>query len=587
MIKPENQESFRKKIVRPFVPIHTSLVYEISEKSDIESVRKQLCVLHWLIYSCIFASNKEAFSHQLQVIPFQNCWNKNLPGGSSRDLKILQQEQRSNSKWNKFTKSTNKKKKSKQRYKRMSQISFNNMLSHNNSRRSSTRRISTTTNNYRNSMETHSEVKVEKIKYSQSRPYTVDTQMVKKRDSVENKKTTEKNRRSTTISVSRLSTITRNNSSSNGCNSSVTNSYREDNEQISVNQDQVNVKDVGKSGLIHIKETHDNLKKLLTTVEISVDSEMKKRKMISEVIAEQNRKLPISVEKWARDDYFKIKNERVNIGKIVVPTVTNINLQSTSIRPKTASSYDNTRQTEIKSSENKKNSNIYKSIQESTEKVVRPFSSPPKIQANRQLYNSKGNKRKEKLVEFKSKFNDINDASALQLHSRLKELGKKRLERNEVKMSSFEMTINFERDVKSMRTAAYNLWLEDTLRQKELNDKLKCSWVEKLNKNIPQSFVKNEDIDRVLNRIRQIGTEMSRDEKSITSEAFLNTLGKLRKWELCSPEVVGAVEFVLVEILKEDLTQDEFDEWMKIKLHKEKGSTPIGYESKNTIGNNV
>ena len=36
MIKPENQESFRKKIVRPFVPIHTSLVYEISEKSDIE-----------------------------------------------------------------------------------------------------------------------------------------------------------------------------------------------------------------------------------------------------------------------------------------------------------------------------------------------------------------------------------------------------------------------------------------------------------------------------------------------------------------------------------------------------------------------
>ena len=43
-------------------------------------------------------------------------------------------------------------------------------------------------------------------------------------------------------------------------------------------------------------------------------------------------------------------------------------------------------------------------------------------------------------------------------------------------MSSFEMTINFERDVKSMRTAAYNLWLEDTLRQKELNDKLKCSW---------------------------------------------------------------------------------------------------------------
>ena len=58
---------------------------------------------------------------------------------------------------------------------------------------------------------------------------------------------------------------------------------------------------------------------------------------------------------------------------------------------------------------------------------------------------------------------------------------------------------------------------------------------------------------------------MSRDEKNITSETFLNTLGKLRKWELCSPEVVGAVDFVLVEILKEELTQDEFDEWMNIR----------------------
>ena len=80
-----------------------------------------------------------------------------------------------------------------------------------------------------------------------------------------------------------------------------------------MNQDQVNVKEVGKSGLIHIKETHDNLKKLLTTVEISVDSEMKKRKMISEVIAEQNRKLPISVEKCML--YFNILKNKI-IAKI-------------------------------------------------------------------------------------------------------------------------------------------------------------------------------------------------------------------------------------------------------------------------------
>lgn len=46
----------------------------------------------------------------------------------------------------------------------------------------------------------------------------------------------------------------------------------------------------------------------------------------------------------ARDDYFKINNERVNIGKIVVPTVTDSKLQLTSIRPKTASSCKGSRQ---------------------------------------------------------------------------------------------------------------------------------------------------------------------------------------------------------------------------------------------------
>lgn len=50
-------------------------------------------------------------------------------------------------------------------------------------------------------------------------------------------------------------------------------------------------------GISSTKETHDNLKKLLTTVEICVDSEMKRRKLISKVIAEKNGKLPISVEK--------------------------------------------------------------------------------------------------------------------------------------------------------------------------------------------------------------------------------------------------------------------------------------------------
>lgn len=65
-----------------------------------------------------------------------------------------------------------------------------------------------------------------------------------------------------------------------------------------------------------------------------------------------------------------------------------------------------------------------KASQEVIGKLKRPFSSPFKIQSDRKQYNSKSEKWKENLVESKSKFNDINNESALQLHNRLKELEK-------------------------------------------------------------------------------------------------------------------------------------------------------------------
>ena len=44
-----------------------------------------------------------------------------------------------------------------------------------------------------------------------------------------------------------------------------------------------------------MKDNHENLNKLLSTVEVSVTSEMKRRKKISQIVAEKNKKIPISV----------------------------------------------------------------------------------------------------------------------------------------------------------------------------------------------------------------------------------------------------------------------------------------------------
>lgn len=69
---------------------------------------------------------------------------------------------------------------------------------------------------------------------------------------------------------------------------------------------------------------------------------------------------------------------------------------------------------------------------------------------------------------------------------------------------------------------------------------------------------------------------MMEDVQKITSDSFLRALRTLRRWELCSPDVSSAVEFVRDVVVRMDPA--EFDEWRATKLSPQ--DVIIGSDSK-------
>ena len=54
---------------------------------------------------------------------------------------------------------------------------------------------------------------------------------------------------------------------------------------------------------------------------------------------------------------------------------------------------------------------------------------------------------------------------------------RKRQQRMEVKFCAFQPTISMQRDLREMRVAAYHKWAEENAKQKELDEKLKITWL--------------------------------------------------------------------------------------------------------------
>ena len=94
--------------------------------------------------------------------------------------------------------------------------------------------------------------------------------------------------------------------------------------------------------------------------------------------------------------------------------------------------------------------------------------------------------------------------------------------------------------------------------------------------NLPEDVHADENCNKILQKLGMMGIEMMADTKRITPEAFLCALRNLRSWELCSPDVSSAIEFVRDNVVR--MSPEDFDEWRLAKMSPKEA--PVGSDSK-------
>ncbi|XP_038619641.1 coiled-coil domain-containing protein 60 [Tachyglossus aculeatus] len=89
------REAEKDRVVRPFTPVHSSLVAPDLQEARVEPLFRQLCALHWLLEALTLDSNDT-------MKPLNDCWSPKDPGGGKSTLKKINKEKAARHKWEHF-----------------------------------------------------------------------------------------------------------------------------------------------------------------------------------------------------------------------------------------------------------------------------------------------------------------------------------------------------------------------------------------------------------------------------------------------------------------------------------------------------
>nr|XP_009860110.2 coiled-coil domain-containing protein 60-like [Ciona intestinalis] len=546
--------------VRPFTPFSSNIGFPIHDKGDhvTESVWKQLCVVHWILLACEVEDNVDDQFQYKVMIPIIECWNKVNSGGKTRDSRIITQEKRNNNKWTKFTRAPSHRilARMKTRKKQLN-LSMRRNASHASDlsgyhgdrlpRPPSARSILGTLVNNDSVEDFEGEYG------SPTRPSSAGQSSV-----------------ATTVAGWTMG------GSEFGDDETATDAGG-------------SIMDGRKESDLHERDYHEHLQKLLSTVGESVRREMDRRERTAKIIADQNGTLPLSVYEWSRNSYFKIGNKEVNISKIVVPQATEVTDYSSpptihksptnvKIRPHTAVA-TRRRTSVMQGGQDNPPSRPGTATGAARVKIKRPMSSPAKL-SSQFLFKFSSDEKEKSLGQIRDRFDEVNDSKALQLHNQLSELEKRRKQRMETKFDMLTRTKSIHRDLKGMRSAAQQKFLQEQLIKKKRSCLVSCDWYTMLSENIPDEVHRDQGCEEVLEKLFMLGMQMEEGMRQVTEHSFLSSLRVLRSWELCSPEISSGIEFVREHIV--GMKSENFDEWRSSKLgHKE---AIKGCESKKKLG---
>ncbi|XP_030439109.1 coiled-coil domain-containing protein 60 isoform X1 [Gopherus evgoodei] len=156
-------------------------------------------------------------------------------------------------------------------------------------------------------------------------------------------------------------------------------------------------------------------------------------------------------------------------------------------------------------------------------------------------------------AEMRQKFSAVAEEAAFCLHDNLEILERRREEKSSQKYQSLKNITYFERDLERMRQCG--------LKAEREHDEDERNWFSSLLSRIPDAVKNDNHTQRILKKLEKFGKN---PDVRIRPTTFLKVLSELRVWELCSPDICAAVEFVRENIVQ--MPEEDYKAWLQTRV---------------------
>ncbi|KAM4649431.1 coiled-coil domain-containing protein 60 [Amazona ochrocephala] len=156
-------------------------------------------------------------------------------------------------------------------------------------------------------------------------------------------------------------------------------------------------------------------------------------------------------------------------------------------------------------------------------------------------------------ADMKQRFTAVCEEAACSLHDILVNLERKQEERCYQKYKAMKQSKNFRKELDRIRQLSMTV-------EKE-HDEDELNWAPVLLARLPESVKNDHYIQKILKKLEKYSKN---PDLKTDPETFLKVLDDLRVWELCSPEIAAAVEFVRESIVQ--MPEEDFSKWFQTKV---------------------
>ncbi|KAM6051112.1 coiled-coil domain-containing protein 60 [Theristicus caerulescens] len=156
-------------------------------------------------------------------------------------------------------------------------------------------------------------------------------------------------------------------------------------------------------------------------------------------------------------------------------------------------------------------------------------------------------------ADMRQKFTAVREEAACCLHDALERLERRQEERCCQKYQALKQLKYFRRDMERIRQLG--------LRAEREHDEDGLNWFPVLLARLPESVKSDRYVQKILKKLEKYGKT---PDLKIHPATFLKALADLQLWELCSPEIAAAVEFVRESIVQ--MPEEDFSEWFQTRV---------------------